>query len=107
MSTEKELKALMGLVGALAQDTALYMGNVVQISKVETSAQALEDRLRALLAELEAAREDAARVDWLEQCKEHHGFCGTGYGEYRYYAGQCDGWGSVRKTIDAARKGEA
>lgn len=113
MSTENELMKLVADYGkecicaGIAELNANDAVNQRMRDDVRKSHEALTARLRALLAELDAAREDAARIDWLEQCKEHHGFCGIGYGEYRYYAGQCDGWGSVRKTIDAARKGEA
>lgn len=106
MSTEQELKELMGLVGALAQDTALYMGNVVQINKVQTSAQALEDRLRALLAELDAAREDAARYEYLK--KNHVRYWKSTIGgldsvDFDFEANGSD----VDAAIDAARKVEA
>lgn len=108
MSTEKEPMKLVADYGKECICAGIAERNANNAVKhVCKSHNALTERLRALLAELEAAREDAARIDWIEQCKEHHGFCGIGYGEYRYYAGQCDGWGSVRKTIDAARKGEA
>lgn len=112
MSTEQELKALMGLVGALAQDTALYMGNVVQINKVETSAEVLEDRLRALLAELDAAREDAARYRWLRQeaagkpsPKISVGIWGVNGNSHCGKIGATPE--EVDAAIDAARKGEA
>jgi hypothetical protein len=113
MSTEKELMKLVADYGKECISAGIAELNssddVKQrmASDVRKSHDALTARLRAILTELEAAREDVALVDWLEQSKEHHGFCGTGYGEYRYYAGQCDGWGSVRKVIEAARKGEA
>lgn len=104
MSTEQELKELMGLVGALAQDTAFYMGNVAQINKVETSAQALEDRLRALLAELDAAREDAAR--WQEVAFGENLHLGVFYldsfGESVVFEGQ-----EAVDVVDSVRKGES
>ena len=100
MSTEQELKELMGLVAAVAQDTALYMGNIVQISKVETSAQALEDRLRALLAELDAEREDAARYRWLRDSSNK--VLWDGLMQTFSFAHQ-----EFDRKIDAARKGDA
>lgn len=104
MSTEQELKELMGLVGALAQDTALYMGNVVQINKVQTSAQALEDRLRALLAELDAAREDAARWQAVAFGENLHlgVFYLDHFGERLVFEGQ-----EAVDVVDAVRKVES
>lgn len=55
-----------------------------------------------LLDQLEAAQKDAARIDWLESSKESHGFCHLGYGDYRHYALQTEGYESVREVIDAA-----
>lgn len=103
-STEKEMKELMGLVGALAQDTALYMGDFVKINKVETSAKVLEDRLRAILSELEEARVDAAR--WQEVALGSSPFLSVFYvdncGNERMLCGQ-----DAVDVVDAVRKGES
>lgn len=107
MSTEKEFKEVLEMVGILVRQCIASTEGSAPTSSMNRAWWVLTDKLLTILTELEEAREDVALVDWLEQTKEHHGFCGTGYGEYRYYAGQCDGWGSVRKVINAARKGEA
>lgn len=59
--------------------------------------------LSELEAQVQALRDDAERLDWLESSTEGHGFCHTSNGEYRHYAHQMKGFMSVRETIDAAR----
>lgn len=63
---------------------------------VRTAHVALTDRLRAILAELEAAREDAARYRWL-RCDSREAA--------EIYNFNVDE--DLDKAIDAARKGEA
>ncbi len=58
-------------------------------------------KLEQRIAELE---KDAARMDWLEGSDEGHGFCHSGFSEYRYYARQIPGYKTVREIIDAAMK---
>jgi len=62
------------------------------VDKVECTATLVGDVLK-----------DAERMDWLESSKEHHAFCHTFNGEYRYYAHQLEGYATVRETIDAAK----
>ena len=62
----------------------------------------LADQVEALTAERDALQADVARLDWLSASAESHGFCHTGFGEYRYYAHQFDGCSSVRETLDKA-----
>lgn len=70
----------------------------------EVEAPTYAEMIRQLLAENDALREDAERLDWLQSSKTSHGFCHTGYGEYAHYAHQQDGFPDVRQAIDAARK---
>lgn len=51
--------------------------------------------MQSRIAELE---KDAARLDWLEESDEGHGFCHTEFGQYRHYAYK----GAVRQAIDTA-----
>lgn len=70
------------------------------------AAIALQEHARKHPALQSQDREDSARLNWLESCEEAHGFCHTGYGEYRYYAHQTKGLPSVREAIDHARRVE-
>ena len=92
MSTEKELKELMNLV----QDIKDY--------GCQQDYAAFESRLRALLAELEAAREDAAR--WKEVAFGPSPFLGVFYVDYLGNECRLCEQEAV-DVVDAARKGEA
>ena len=67
MSTEQELKELMGLVDSHgnACENFGYYKTIKNADACSEIRKGIETRLRALLAELEAAREDAARYRWL------------------------------------------
>lgn len=56
----------------------------------------------SLLDRLEKAEKDAERLDWLEASTDMHGFCHSGYGDFRYYAHQQDGCKTARQVIDEA-----
>lgn len=112
MRTEKELMKLVADYGkecisaGIAELNSLDAVKQRMAEDVRTAHVALTDRLRALLAERDAAREDAARYGYL---KKHH---------VRYWKSAIGGLDSVDfdfeangsdidAAIDAARKGEA
>lgn len=67
MSTEQELKELMGLVDNHGNACENF-GDYQTIKNADVCIEIrkeIETRLRALLAELDAASEDAARYRWL------------------------------------------
>jgi len=59
-----------------------------------------------LRAALEKHKADTEMLNWLESSTEGHGFCHTGYGDYRYYAHQVEGYRTVREVLTAAMKGQ-
>lgn len=110
MSTEQELMKLVADYGKeciSAGIAELNSSNDVKqrmADDVRTSHVALTDRLRSLLTELEAAREDAAR--WQEVAFGENLHLGVFYldsfGESVVFEGQ-----EAVDVVDAVRKGEA
>lgn len=120
MSTENELNELLAAVrewsfqdlmaaeamltaeskSAEADDVAYAIGRKAQADEAWL---ALISRLRALLTELEAAREDAARYRWLRDECTAGDWCKVSgpYSQMLMIGAQLD------KAIDAARKGGA
>ena len=119
MSTEKELLKLLadygkecisaGMADLVADDDV----NQLIAADVRKSHDALTTRLRALLTELEAAREDADRYRWL---RKQPNDCTAPRIDICHWT--CDEGDSVNngeglrleaadKAIDAARQGEA
>lgn len=110
MSTEKELRELLadygkecisaGMADLVADDEV----NQRIAADVRKSHEALTDRLRAILAELEAARDDAAR--WQEvafgKSLDLGVFYVDNFGDEFVFEGQ-----EAVDVVDAARKGEA
>lgn len=110
MSTEKELMKLVADYGkeCIAAGIADFVADddVKQrmASDVRKSHDALTSRLRALLAELDAAREDAAR--WQEVAFGKSLDLGVFYVDNFGDEFVLDGQDAV-DVVDAARKGEA
>lgn len=111
MNTENELMKLVADYGkecisaGIAELNANDAVNQRMRDDVRKSHEALTARLRALLTELDAAREDAARYRWLtEQCwfqSAFDRFDPDDYGLIELFKLEC------ARIIDAARKGEA
>lgn len=119
MSTEKELMKLVADYGKECISAGIAEMSLSDALKqrmaedVRTAHVALTDRLRAILVELEAAREDAARYRWL---RAQPNDCTAPRIDICHWT--CDEGDSVNngeglrleaadKAIDAARKGEA
>lgn len=119
MSTEQELMKLVADYGKECISAGIAERNANDAVKqrmrddVRKSHNALTERLRALLAELDAAREDAARYRWLRQQPND---CCTPRIDICYWT--CEDGDSVNtgeglcgedadKAIDAARRGKA
>lgn len=113
MSTEKELQELMSLVDSHGNACENF-GDYQTIKNADSCIALrgkIEASLRALLAELEEAREDAARYQWLRNearkssPKISIGIWGVNGNSH------CGKIGSTAEevdlAIDAARKGEA
>lgn len=110
MSTEQELMKLVADYGKECISAGIAEMSLSDALKqrmaedVRTAHVALTDRLRALLAELEEAREDSAR--WQEVAFGSSPFLGVFYvdnfGNERMLCGQ-----EAVDVVDAARKGEA
>ena len=128
MSTEQELKELMGLVGNYGTEcisrgiAELNSSNAVKqrfSEDVRKSHNALTDRLRALLAELDAAREDARKNQtdaecfrwWVHEAEANPGLVAKAIShcitEDDYRQVICGAMEAKNAVIDAARKGEA
>ena len=116
MSTEKDLMQLVAdygkecIAAGIAEMSLSDALKQRMAEDVRKSHEALTDRLRALLAELDAAREDAARYRWLRNRMLGVDFdwCENGMTALAFempdgcaYGSDCD------QNIDAARKGEA
>lgn len=119
MSTEKELMKLVADYGKECISAGIAELNSSDDVKhrmaedVRKSHDALTARLRALLAELKEAREDAARYRWLRQQPNDctapridicHWTCEEGDSVNNGEGLRLD---AADKAIDAARKGEA
>ena len=105
MSTEKELQEVMCLVdcyGNAVEDSARWVNGGP--ASENDAYKSIETRLRAILAELEAAREDAAR--WQEvafgKSLDLGVFYVDNFGDEFVLEGQ-----EAVDVVDAARKGEA
>ena len=109
MSTEQDLMKLVADYGKECISAGIAELNSSDAVKqrvaddVRKSHEALTSRLRDLLTELDAAREDAARYRWLrDECKAGDwGKVSGPYSQMLMIGAQLD------KAIDAARKGEA
>ena len=111
MSTEKDLMKLVADYGKECISAGMAELNRSDDVKqrmaddVRTAHVALTDRLRALLTELEEAREDAARYRWLMEQSWFQSafdrFDPDDYGRIDLFKLECN------RIIDAARKGEA
>jgi len=62
--------------------------------------------LNEAMIDCNSYKADAEMLDWLESSATGHGFCSEGYGDYRYYAHQLEGYKTVRQVITAAMKGQ-
>lgn len=116
MSTEKELQELIGLVADFGEECIRAgLAHVVSCSEarntisddVRRTRDAITTRLRALLSELEVAREDVKRVQYMQE-----NYIGA---DFKYGEPACEViviempkgssvCGDLRIDIDAARK---
>lgn len=115
MSTEKELMKLVADYGKECICAGIAELNANDAVKqrmrddVRKSHEALTARLRALLAELEAEREDAARYQWLRNQHWHESpMCVVTQPNKSIKPGfDCPSVDRLDEAIDAARKGDA